>query len=83
MSDWKIELRPRSGTTLLGEVLMAQSIWKRLSKPARAAVEQLANGVQPTVHPNTMHALSRRGFVTWDQTYSLTDAGRRVAKWNT
>lgn len=82
MSDWKIELQPREGVPLLAEVLIAQRIWKRLSKPAQTAIQQLADGAELTAHPNTMHGLHRHGFVTWDQTWSLTDAGKRVAKWS-
>jgi len=83
MSDWKIEMQTREGVPLLAEVLIAQRIWKRLSKPAQTAVRQLAEEVEPSVHPNTMHALARHGFVEWDEDgWNLTDAGKRVAKWS-
>ncbi len=79
MSDWKIELGPG---TLAGEVLQAQQIWNRLSKPARAAIEAAYPEWEVLAHGNTMGALKRHGFVEYEHGWRLTDAGKRVAKWN-
>lgn len=81
MTGWKVELG--ESTSILSEVLQAQEAWRRLSKPARAAVEQMLSGGEPTAHGNTLHGLERHGFIEWDgYAYHLTEAGKRVAKWN-
>lgn len=81
--SWRVELGESAG--LFVEVLQAQEAWRRLSKPARAAVLQADRGETPTCHANTLHALERHGFVVWDtdaRMYRMTEAGKRVAKWN-
>jgi hypothetical protein len=86
MSDWKIGLTPATAEltpSILGP-LTAQLAWRRLTKPARAAVEEMTRSGGYAAHPNTMHALRRHGFVEWDsdfEVWHLTEAGAAVAKW--
>lgn len=85
MSDWKIELGRE--VPLITEVLEAQQIWKRLSKPARKAVAAAYTTNRFVyAHPLTIKALERHGFVVGiaysSHMAALTDAGKRVAKWN-
>jgi hypothetical protein len=81
MSDWKIEvIKADREVPLLAEVLIAQQIWKRLSKASRAAVEHGYKHGLVDAHGNTMAALERHGFMHSD--CRLTEAGKRVAKWN-
>ena len=83
MSDWKIELGRE--VPLLAEVLEAQQIWKRLSKPARTALAAaMTENILVYAHPLTIKALERHGFVVAAAHSSriavLTDAGRQMAK---
>lgn len=92
MSDWKIEAvkaDPENIGThdLLISFIECDRAWRRLSKPARAAVEAAYTGHNQVVdaHPLTVKALERHGFLI-AVAYSsrlghLTSAGREVAKW--
>jgi hypothetical protein len=86
VSDWKIGIGPEP-VPLIAEVLNAQSIWRMLSKPARAAIEAATKeNILVYAHPLTIKSLERHGFVVGtaysSRTAVLTDAGRAVAKWN-
>ena len=88
MSDWKIEVtKPEAEdvTTqdLLVSYLTAVRYWRRLSKPARAAVSTAWNLNTIVVgHPNTLRSLYKHGFITYSEEANgvLTDAGRVVAR---
>ena len=91
MSDWKIEVtkaKAEDVTThaLLVDFLTSHHAWKRLSKPARAAVTAAyTENILVYAHPLTIKSLERHGFVVGtaysSRTAVLTDAGRAVAKW--
>lgn len=85
---WTVEVtkaNPEQVTThdLLVSYLAAQAYWRRLSKPARAAVA-LAWNLDTIVvaHPNTLRALYKHGFITYDERANgvLTAAGRAIAR---
>jgi hypothetical protein len=81
MSDWTIGLAEAPGKHLLiTDFLTARWAWKRLSKPARAAVEAAYPDGPVVGHPLTLNALERHGFMTGN--VRLTDAGKAVARWN-
>lgn len=95
MSDWKIGLNPAppggSGYWVV-DVMNAQMAWRRLSKPAREAVEAAYPDGELRAHPNTVRALERHGFITMPDQHIphgyqveafgfLTDAGKAVARW--
>lgn len=87
MSDWKIEVvkaDPENIGThdLLVSFLTCSNAWKRLSKPARAAVEAAYDPDHQGVvdaHVNTLASLERHGFIHPD--CRLTDAAREVVRW--
>lgn len=84
MSDWKIEAvkaDPENIGThdLLVSFLECDRAWKRLSKPARAAVEAAYPDGVVSAHYNTMDALERHGFM--DAAARLTPAAREVVRW--
>jgi len=85
MSDWKIGLSDEPGKHLLiADFLTARWAWKRLSKPAREAVEAAYPDGAVEGHWRTHASLERHGFVAWDnaaQACTLTEAGKAVAKW--
>jgi len=86
MSDWKIGLTPAAtkGAPVILGPLTALMAWKRLSKPARAAVEAAYPDGPVVAHPLTIAALHRHGFVVggnWEGLVGLTEAGKAVAKW--
>lgn len=84
---WKIELSDGSGP-VIADMLEAQQAWKRLSEPAREALEAAYPDGLIRGHFNTVDALYRHGFVEWKDApgrltgYHLTDAGKAVARWN-
>ena len=89
---WRIRLAhdgEEPGLAILG-VLTAQLAWKRLSKPARKAVEDAYPDGQVKGHPLTLTALSVHGFIEIayvaeaDTNYAmvLTEAGKHCARWN-
>jgi hypothetical protein len=83
---WKIEVGTGTDRVLLGEILTAQTAWKRLSKHAREAVRAATTeNILVYAHPLTIKSLERHGFVVGtaysSRTAVLTDAGRAVAKW--
>ena len=84
MSDWKIGLTPAATVetpTIIGP-LTALMAWKRLSEPARAAVEAAYDPQHRGVvdaHVNTLASLERHGFIHPD--CRLTDAAREVVRW--
>jgi len=81
MSDWKIDLDGDAAPcSLASEILTALVAWDRLTKASRAAVEHGYRHGLVDAHVNTMAALERHGFMHPD--CRLTDAGKRVAKWN-
>lgn len=87
MSNWKIEAvkadRERVTThDLLMSYLTAVRYWRRLSKPARSAVEAAYDPHHQGIvdaHVNTLASLERHGFIHSD--CRLTDAGKTVARW--
>jgi len=86
MSDWKIGLTPATtkGAPVILGPLTALMAWKRLSKPAREAVEAAYPDGVVKGHWRTHASLERHGFVAWDnaaQACVLTEAGKAVAKW--
>jgi hypothetical protein len=85
MSDWKIGLTPQTtkGTPTIIGPLTALMAWKRLSKPARAAVDTAYPDGWIVCHPLTRKSLQRHGFIIRDHPtgWHLSDAGRAVAKW--
>jgi hypothetical protein len=87
VSDWKIGLTPATtkGAPVILGPLTALMAWKRLSKPAREAVEAAYPDGAVKCHSLTRDSLTRHGFAAWDnaaQDWLLTDAGKAVAKWN-
>ena len=86
MSDWKIGLSPqatRETPTIIGP-LTALMAWRRLSKPAQAALRAATTeNILVYAHPNTLRALWKHGFITYDEQAwgVLTDAGREVCRW--
>lgn len=87
MTEWRISLAENpNGSLPIWGVLSAQLAWKRLSKPARDAVEAAYPDGAVTTHPLTLKALNRHGFVECghhtNYAYVLTEAGRECARWN-
>lgn len=88
MSDWAIKaVKADPGNIgthdLLVSFITCTQAWRRLSKPARAAVEAAYPDGVVEAHPLTMRALERHGFIDglpgFD--YNLTPAGREVYRW--
>lgn len=82
---WRVEIGTEEAS-LIAEVLNAQAIWKKLSKPAREAVlAAYRRDGQVRGHWATHASLERHGFIAWDnaaQACILTEAGKAIAKWN-
>ena len=79
---WRIRLAhdgEEPGLAILG-VLTAQLAWKRLSKPARKAVEDAYPDGLVDAHPNTLTSLEAHGFMYPD--CRLTEAGKACSRWN-
>jgi hypothetical protein len=86
VSDWKIGLTPTTtkGTPVILGILTALMAWKRLSKPAQAAVRAAYPDGPIRAHGRTRDSLTLHGFAAWDnaaQDWLLTEAGKAVAKW--
>jgi hypothetical protein len=86
VSDWKIGLTPATtkGTPVILGILTALMAWKRLSKPAQAAVRAAYPDKPIRAHSRTRDSLTLHGFAAWDNTaqdWLLTEAGKAVAKW--
>lgn len=81
---WRVEIGTEK-QPLIAEVLNAQAIWKKLSKPAREAVLAAYPDKGVRGHPHTRDSLTLHGFAAWDnaaQDWLLTEAGKAIAKWN-
>lgn len=76
---WRVEIGPNS-THLLVEVLNAQSIWRKLTKPAQAAVQAAYPDGVVKAHWRTKRALWKHGFIDYDARADgvLTEAGKAV-----
>lgn len=81
---WRVEIGTEK-QPLIAEVLTAQAIWKKLSKPAREAVLAAYPDKGVRGHSRTRDSLTLHGFAAWDnaaQDWLLTEAGQAIAKWN-
>lgn len=81
---WRVEIGTEK-QPLIAEVLNAQAIWKKLSKPAREAVLAAYPDSWVGAPPATARALERHGFVEHHKStglITLTEAGKAIAKWN-
>lgn len=84
MRNWKIGLTldATKGTPVIMGVLTALMAWKRLSEPAKAAVEVAYPDGRVSAHGNTISALHRHGFIERELgLWYLTPAGREVYRW--
>jgi hypothetical protein len=97
VSDWKIEATKAKAEDItthdvLVSFLASSAAWKRLSKPARAAVEAAYPDGEVRAHPNTIKALARHGFIDMPKQHIpfgyqteafgfLTEAGKAVVRW--
>ena len=69
---------------LLVSFLTCSRAWRRLSKPARSALQAAyTENILVYAHPNTLRSLWKHGFITYDEQAwgVLTDAGREVCRW--
>lgn len=83
--DWAVNVESSGGQSALSRLLIADGIWRKLTRPQRELLLSTAAGFPIAARSDVRAKLSSRGLITVLSAAAglpeITDAGRMVVQW--